>query len=139
MTKEVFVDTGAWIALTDTRDGLHAAATEVYPLVLQQWGRLVTTNLVIAEAYNMIRRRLGYGAGMQFLESVRKSSRLVKVYSNEDLEIQAEDILRRYTDQDFSLVDAVSFAVMHERNITEAFAFDRHFLTAGFTLIPPLT
>ena len=50
-----------------------------------------------------------------------------------------EEVLRRYDDQDFSLIDAVSFAVMQERNITEAFAFDHHFLTAGFALTPSLT
>jgi len=34
-------------------------------------------------------------------------------------------------------VDAVSFATMHREGVGEAFAFDRHFLTAGFTLLPP--
>jgi predicted nucleic acid-binding protein len=53
--------------------------------------------------------------------------------------MQAEEILRRYAEQDFSLVDAVSFAVMRERGIAEAFAFDRHFLIAGFTLVPELS
>ena len=50
--------------------------------------------------------------------------------------MQAKEILRLYADQDFSLADAVSFALMQQRNITEAFAFDRHFLTAGFMLQP---
>jgi predicted nucleic acid-binding protein len=30
----------------------------------------------------------------------------------------------------------VSFAVMRARHIDEAFAFDRHFLAAGFTPLP---
>jgi predicted nucleic acid-binding protein len=33
-------------------------------------------------------------------------------------------------------VDAVSFAVMRQRGLTDAFAFDRHFLAAGFVLLP---
>ena len=60
----------------------------------------------------------------------------MKVYSDAALEEQAEQILARYADQDFSLADAVSFAVMRRRTIAEAFAFDRHFLIAGFILIP---
>jgi predicted nucleic acid-binding protein len=47
---------------------------------------------------------------------------------------QAGSILRQ--DQDFSYTDAVSFVVMKQYGITEAFSFDKHFVTAGFTLIP---
>lgn len=108
----------------------------VYPNVLQQWKRLVTTNLVIAETYNLIRRRLGHMPAINFLDSLRQSSRLIKVYSDHALESEAESILRRYLDQDFSLVDAVSFALMRTRAITQAFAFHQHFLVVGFTLVP---
>jgi len=39
------------------------------------------------------------------------------------------------SDQDFSLADALSFAFMRREKIIEAFAYDRHFTTAGFTLL----
>jgi hypothetical protein len=52
------------------------------------------------------------------------------------LEDKAEKILRKYDDQDFSLTDALSFAVMDEYGIKKAFSFGRHFLIAGFTIIP---
>ena len=48
----------------------------------------------------------------------------------------APDWLERYDDQGFSYTDAVSFAVMTERGIRDALAMDRHFATAGFTLLP---
>lgn len=43
--------------------------------------------------------------------------------------------LERFHDQDFSLTDAVSFELMKREGLTEAFAFDRHYLVAGFTLL----
>jgi len=73
---------------------------------------------------------------MRFLESLRQSSRLVKLHSDSEIEERAEAILARYSDHDFSYVDAVSFAVMRQRRIAEAFAFDPDFLTAGFALLP---
>ena len=96
----------------------------------------MTTNLVIAESYISIRRASGHAPAMQFLRSTQGSGRLVKVRSGVELEGAAESILARYADQDFSYVDAVSFALMRQRGIAEAFAFDRHFLTAGFVLLP---
>lgn len=44
--------------------------------------------------------------------------------------------MEKYADQDFSLADAVSFAVMQAQGITEVFTFDDHFATLGFQLLP---
>jgi predicted nucleic acid-binding protein len=52
------------------------------------------------------------------------------------LEFKAEKILEKYQYQDFSYTDAVSFAVMRKLKIGRAFAFDSHFSTAGFAVIP---
>ena len=136
MAREVFVDAGAWIAIVNQRDDLHSEASVSYGRLLRERRPLVTTNLVITEAHAMIRRYSGYQSAMQFLDSTRQSSRLNKVYSDAALEAEAEKLLRRYTDQDFSLTDAVSFAVMQQRGIIEAFGFDRHFAAAGFVIVP---
>lgn len=136
MEREVYVDAGAWIAITDTRDKYHKAGSDLYKRLLTERRILVTTNLVVAEAYIIIRRTGGYEPAMRFLRSLRDSVRLRKVYSDAALEAEAEEILERFADQDFSLADAVSFVVMKDREIEEAFAFDQHFVTAGFGLLP---
>jgi len=134
--REVFVDAGAWIALTDTRDKYHKAASDLYSGILSDHRVLVTTSLVVAEAYIIIRRTGGHEPALRFLRSLRESIRLRKIYSDANLEAEAEELLERFSDQDFSLADAVSFVVMGDREIEEAFAFDRHFVTAGFGVLP---
>jgi uncharacterized protein len=96
----------------------------------------VASNLVIAEAQALILRCGGHRKAMNFLESSRPTLHLVTVFENEALEADTEAILRRYSDQDFSLTDAVSFAVMCLRGIEEAFTFDSHFSTAGLVVLP---
>ncbi|NOX63663.1 MAG: type II toxin-antitoxin system VapC family toxin [Chloroflexi bacterium] len=135
MITHVFVDTGAWLALIDQDDQHHVQARKIYRELLEQKQKLLTTNLVVAETYNLVRRRIGYPAAMQFLRSIRSTTRLVRIYSNASLEKEAESILERFSDQDFSFVDAVSFAVMRQRETRQAFAFDKHFLIAGFELL----
>ena len=44
--------------------------------------------------------------------------------------------MRRYSDQRFSLTDAISFVVMEELEVREALTLDRHFATAGFVVVP---
>lgn len=137
MAAELFVDTGAWVALADEDDRHHARATSAFPRLLREHQRLVTTNLVVAECYILLRLELGHGPAVAFLEHLRASPRIERVYATADLEDEAEGILRRYQDQDFSFTDAVSFALMRQREITTAFAFDAHFATAGFVCVPP--
>jgi predicted nucleic acid-binding protein len=132
----LFVDTGAWFALADKSDQYHSKAVKVYPKFLSSYNNLKTTNLVIAETYNLIRRALGHQAAITFLENIAASPRVIKVYSDNILEEKAEKILRKYQDQNFSYTDAVSFAVMKQYVIQKAFSFDQHFVTAGFTKIP---
>lgn len=136
MSHEVFVDAEAWIAICDARDRYHRQASEFYRHLLTARRTLVTTNLVITESYIVIRRAGGLKAALGFLDAMRPSARLLRICSDDALEREAEQILRSYPDHAFSLTDAVSFAVMRRRGITEAFAFDRHFLVAGFSLVP---
>ena len=132
----LFVDTGAWYALADSSDQYHDEAVKIYPKLLGNYHPLKTTNLVVAETHILIRRCIGYQAAIAFLENIASSPRVFKIYSDSMLEEGAESILRQYQDQDFSYTDAVSFVVMKQYGITEAFSFDKHFATAGFTLIP---
>jgi predicted nucleic acid-binding protein len=136
VSAELFVDTSAWLAVLDTDDANHSTASSVYPNALKSYRHLVTTNLIIAESYILIRRNLGHREAVTFLDRIKISPRIEKVYADAELEGQAEEILRRYHDQLFSYTDAVSFALMHQRNIEEAFTFDRHFTVAGFMQVP---
>lgn len=136
MVSELFVDSSAWIALADDADQSHSTAVEAYPGLLRRYQRLVTTNLIVAETYIVLRRGLGSQAALAFLESVEGSIRIEKVYSTLGLEKAAAALLRQYEDHDLSFTDALSFALMTEREISETFAFDHHFITAGFCLVP---
>ena len=133
--KKLFVDTGAWFALADKSDQYHDQAVKIYGELLRDY-RLLTTNLVISETYTLIRRALGHQAAIRFVENIEASPRVIKIYSDIIHEEQAIEILRQYQDQDFSYTDAVSFVVMKQYGAVKAFAFDRHFITAGFTLTP---
>jgi hypothetical protein len=136
MSHEVFVDASAWIAVSDRRDKYHQAASGEYNRLIREHYLLVTTNLVIAEAYILIRRTGGHAPAMRLLSSLRGSPRLSRVYSDARLEVLAEVILEKHSNQDFSYADGVSFAVMEEQEIQEAFTFDKHFASLGFQMLP---
>jgi len=137
-SDRLFVDTGAWVAIIDPGDQYHGAASTYYRQVFGSRVRFVTTNLVIAETYTLLRRRLGHKVAMHFLELLKASPRLLKVQSTPEVEATAEGILSEYDDQELSYVDAVSFVVMQAQGLQMAFAFDHHFETMGFLRQPYL-
>ncbi|MDW8110585.1 MAG: PIN domain-containing protein [Candidatus Bipolaricaulota bacterium] len=134
--REIFVDTGAWVALMVQDDTYHQEAQRVYREVLQPHSRLVTTNLVIAETYILLRKAAGHAPAVAFLEMIAASPRIERIFATAEHEAEAVTLLKKYRDQDFSLTDAVSFVVMKHRKIKRALAFDQHFRVAGFELVP---
>ena len=136
MPESIFIDTGAWYALADRDDGHHKDAVLIYPDLLKTHRVLVTSNYVVAEAYILILNEIGHPAAVGFLEKINASPRIAKVYSTEDIEKDAEETLKKYTDQDFSYADSVSFTIMKRRKIRKAFSFDKHFHTMGFITLP---
>ncbi len=135
-SDNIFVDTSAWVALADRDDAHHKKAASIYPSLLTSHKGLITSNFIIAEVYILILNELGHQPALDFLGKVKASPRILKVYSDEDVEADAEKILKQYHDQDFSYTDAVSFVIMKRQKIKKAFSFDKHFLTAGFVNVP---
>jgi predicted nucleic acid-binding protein len=130
--EDVFVDSSAWIALADKDDLHHREAAAVYPSILKNFRILVTSNLVIAETYVVLLNEMGHKEATEFLERIKSSPRIMKIYSIENVETYAERILAKYFDQNFSYTDAVSFSIMHQQKIKKAFSFDKHFVIPGF-------
>ena len=132
--KEIFVDTGAWLATADPRDKYHTQASNIYPTHLQNYDLLITTNVILSETYSLSLYRIGYKSTLSLMRGILRSAKIKTLYISADHQQSALAILEKYDDQLFSLVDAISFAIMQEREIEEAFAYDSHFLTMGFQL-----
>lgn len=97
---------------------------------------MVTTNLVIAESHALLLRRAGIRAGLAFVRLVRQPPNVI-VESTAKIEGRAvSEWLTRFSDQPFSMVDAVSFVVMTDRSIADALTLDHHFAIAGFGMQP---
>lgn len=121
----IFVDTGGFYALADRDDRNHAAALNVFE-ARGTAGDVVTSDYVFVESWCLIRARLGRGAAMKFWDAMQ--SDVVRTFgvTSEDL-AKARTIASAWPDQDFSLIDCTSFALMERQRIEEALAFDAHF------------
>lgn len=136
MASEIFVDTSAWYPAVVSSHADHMRVATALTDRIRRKVRVVTTNLVIAETHALLLHRVNRHAALGFATTVRQTPNLV-VFSDVRLEEEAtRRWLAKFDDQDFSMCDAVSFAVMTARQIAEALTLDRHFAAAGFRMVP---
>jgi predicted nucleic acid-binding protein len=130
------VDTSALLAVVHPRDQHHAEAVAIGRAFLSRQGRWVGTTLVLAELHTHVLRARGPGLARKHVRELLEDPSYQWVDAPIRLVHDAIDAwLERFSDQRFSLTDAVSFEVMRREKIEVAFAFDRHFATAGFELL----
>ncbi|MCK5827727.1 PIN domain-containing protein [Candidatus Bipolaricaulota bacterium] len=127
--SKIFVDTSAFYALADESDHNHARAKDAYESLIKE--RLVTTDYVLLECWFLIGRHLGRLKAIKFWDAMR-SGIVDMINGNSQGLDQARAIIDRFPDQDFSLVDASSFATMEREGIKTAFTFDAHFRVYRF-------
>lgn len=128
--SEAYVDSGAFVAFMDRADGHHSA----YLRLFADPPKLVTTALVIGETQAWLLRRYDRSRALQFLAFI-DDLRPLQLQSAGKPEVEAATaIVRRYADQDLTLVDAVGLHVMRERRIRVCWATDRHMRLGGAKL-----
>jgi predicted nucleic acid-binding protein len=132
--RRIFVDSSAYYAAVDRRDASHPAVAVAMRRLVAEGRRLTTTNAVLFELHGLLLNRLGRQVALDVLVELRASQTVVRVRERD--EARAEQILARYADKDFSLTDALSFAVMERLGIGTAFTLDRHFAQFGWAIIP---
>lgn len=133
----IFVDSGAWIALSHPRDQHYDNAVAVFNDLVQQNAQFLTTDYVIDETVTRLRYDFSHSGAVEFfdfIESIKNTGILTVVEIDSDLFQKAETLFRQYNTARLSFTDCTSFAVCQQLNISEAFAFDQHFPMVGITL-----
>lgn len=125
--RGVLWDSSAVLALLDADDADHERAAAVARRIAEEGRPSFVTNYVEAETHALLLRKLGRLLAREWL--LAGGLPVVRVLPHE--EERAREILARHGDKDWSLCDALSFAVMESREVATAFTFDHHFLQYG--------
>jgi predicted nucleic acid-binding protein len=127
MRRGVLWDSSAILALLDADDADHGDAVSVADRIASERRPSFITNYIEAEAHALLLRKLGRVIAREWLLAAG-----LPVLNALDREIaQAKTIVAMHTDKDWSLCDAISFAVLESRGARTAFTFDHHFRQYG--------
>jgi uncharacterized protein len=125
----ILLDTGYFIALFTPEDDLHRRAA-AWSLHLAE--PLLVTEYVLLECVNSFSRPKDRPSAHALIEHVRSDPACELVHGSTDLFEAGLRLHRERPDKAWSLTDCISFALMRERGLRRALAYDAHFEQAGF-------
>ena len=125
----IFVDTGYLIALLRTNDGLHSRAV-AWTQALRE--PLLTTEYVLWEAFNNLSAPVERPKIHALLSQIQAAPNWEIVPASPDWWRRGLALHAARPDKEWSLTDCISFALMAERQMSRALAYDTHFSQAGF-------
>ena len=116
------MDTSVWYAAVDGAERSHSRAKEL----LSEEDSLVTSDHVLVETWRLLRQRISLPVAQAFWDGLRSGIATIVPTTSADLEV-AWAIGERFPDQDFSIVDRTSFAVMERLGISRVASLDAAF------------
>lgn len=128
---EVYVDTSALIAFADRSDSYHS----LFRRLFAEPPKLLTTALVIAEGHGWFLKRFDRTRALQFIAMVEAMRPLEVVTVGAGEQSAAAALLRKFSDQDLTLTDAIGLHVMQARAIKSCWSTDFHLGLAGVPLV----
>jgi len=123
----LFVDTSIWYSAADSSDRSNARSKAI----LKSGETLVTSDHVLVETWTLLHHKLDRKAAERFWEGLRSGIAIIETVTLADLQV-AWDIGVSWRDQDFSIVDRTSFAVMRRLGIDRAASLDADFAVFRF-------
>ena len=128
---EAYVDTSAFIAFLDRSDTHHQAFRRLFsepPLLL-------TTTLVVAEGHGWFLRRYDRVRALQFLDMIEAMSFLTIATVGSKEQAAAAEVLRRFSDRDLTVADALGLHLMDAHHIRACWSTDFHLGITGVPLV----
>lgn len=130
-SAEAYVDTSALIAFADRSDTWHP----LFRRLFSDPPRLITTTLVVAEGHGWFLKRYDRIKALQFLAMVETMQPLV-VLPVGSREIEAASaLLRRFREQDLTIVDAAGLHAMEAGSVRCCWSADFHLGLTGVPLV----
>lgn len=134
-TKKIFVDADAFVSIFNTKDGSHKKALLISNYLRTQNILLVTSNLAVGEAITVISQDVGLQEAVAFGKDVFSGDTQI-IYADNNQELKALERFSEATSKNVRFTDFVNMVIMDALHIDTIFSFDKHYLQAGYKLLP---
>lgn len=78
---------------------------------------------------------MSHKSAVEFGEMVHKAKTIDIVHISGEIEDEAWQLFKKYSDKEFSFTDCTSFVTMQRLGLSEAFTNDHHFEQVGYSVL----
>ncbi len=129
----IFVDTGAWFALSVPTDPDHRAAVD---FMAASRDRLVTSDFIYDELLTLFRHRGEFERARDWVRQIKAGKCELVAVQRSDIDL-ATEVFFHFHDKGWSFTDCVSRVLMERLRVVRAFSFDQHFRQFGTVAVVP--
>ncbi len=137
----IVADTGPLYSLADRKDPYHRIVTDYVASVDEI---IIVPSQVLPEVCYLLLESMGTEAELSFLRALTNRELAIEHFTEEDL-VRAVEILEKYRDAKFGMVDATVMAMAERLKIKTILTIDRRDFSLfrprhcdAFTLVPDL-
>jgi predicted nucleic acid-binding protein len=135
MATDLFVDTSGFYAMLVRGDDKHECAQRILRDTRRRKRGFVTTDHVLDETATLLKARgFAHLLGALF-ERLDASSACRIEWTDAERFQEVRAFFLKHTDQAWSFTDCLSFLVMKQLRLRDAFTKDAHFGQAGFAVL----
>ena len=130
----IFIDTGAFLSRFIVNDTYHKKSLSLWKKIESKKIICYTSNFIIDELATLLLRRTGADFCYDKINRIYESPQFNILRPTKENEFNALELLKKYSDQEISFTDCISFDLIKSNRIQKAFTFDKHFSYVGIAI-----
>lgn len=137
--KKWLIDTSAWLVLLLTNEKFHQEFEAIFRKEQKNGTIFYTTNDIIDETVTRLIYDNNYRVAilfMKLLEDSLKKRTLTQLWTDEQIQLEAFEIIQKFKEHELSFTDATSVAIMRRFNIDLILTLDSDFKKIGTPTAP---
>lgn len=129
--NNIFIDTDAFVALTDKNDPNHEKARKINVYLEETKASVYTSNFVFGEAVTVISQNVNHDMASVFGNKIAQSEINI-IDANRQHSRNAFDRFTSAQSKNVRFTDYINMVLMDELNIKHIFSFDKHYKQEGY-------
>lgn len=139
MIRGAFIDTSGWISYFLSNQLKHSAIKKLIKQLKKDRVTLYTSNDVIDETVTRLVYHTNPQIVIKFIDFIAegvKANFLIQLWVDEEIQLEAFELVQKFAEHKLSLTDATSIALVKKFSIESVISLDSDFVKVGISTLP---
>lgn len=139
MIRGAFIDTSSWISYFLSNQPKHSVIKKLIKQLKKDRVTLYTSNDIIDETVTRLVYHTNPQIVIKFIDFITegvKANFLVQLWIDEEIQIEAFELVQKFAEHKLSLTDATTIVLFKKFNLDSVISLDSDFVKVGISTLP---